>query len=303
MSRRLAILTPDPAERRYDGRWPGAFEALQRLFADAGIEAVAAPWTGALPPGSDAALAQLAWGYHRQPARWAVLIETAPVPMINPAPLLAWNTRKTYLLELAAKGAPVIPTVAMDRVEAEDLDALFDRLGAETLVIKPQVSAGSHLTLKLARGERPEIAREPMLIQPYLDSVTGEGELSLFYFAGRFSHAVRKVATGGDFRVQPQFGGRFTLFEPDAETVAAAQAVLAAAPAGIVYGRIDLIRGADGRLVLMELEAIEPDLYLDLAPDGGAAFVAAVVGAMGLTAEAAAACDSAPARSHRPDQR
>jgi glutathione synthase/RimK-type ligase-like ATP-grasp enzyme len=278
--RRLAILTPDPAERRYDERWPGAFEALRRLFADAGVEAIAAPWTEPLPE-AEAALAQLAWGYHRQPALWAALVAAAPVPMINPAPLLAWNTRKTYLSALAEKGAPVIPTVALDRVADQDLDALFDRLSADVLVIKPQVSAGSHLTLKVARGERPEIAPEPMLIQPYLDSVTGEGELSLFYFAGRLSHAVRKVATGGDFRVQPQFGGRFTLFDPDAETIAAAQAVLAAAPEGIVYARIDLIRGADGRLVLMELEAIEPDLYLDLAPDGGAAFVRAVVDAMG----------------------
>ncbi len=281
MTRRLAILTPDPAEHRYSDRWPRAFESLRLLFAQRGIEALPAPWTEALPHGTDAALAQLAWGYHRQPARWDRLIETLPVPVINPARVLGWNTRKTYLLGLAARGAPVIPTLAMERIASEDLDEVFERLGAEMLVIKPQVSAGSHLTLKVARGETPEIAPEPMLVQPYLESVTGEGELSLFYFAGRLSHAVRKVAAGGDFRVQPQFGGRLTLFQPDGATIAAAQAVLAAAPEGIVYCRIDLIRGADGRLVLMELEAIEPDLYLDLAPDSGAGFVTAVAAAMG----------------------
>ena len=280
MNRRLAILTPDPADGLYDHRWPQAFKQLRSLFADRDVDAVPAPWTEALPA-ADAGLAQLAWGYHRKPDAWRARLGAMAIPMINPGAILAWNTSKTYLLELAGKGAPVIPTLLADHMDGDDLGNLFDRLVTDTLVIKPQVSAGSHLTLLVRREERPKIAQGSMLIQPYLESVTGEGELSLFYFGGRFSHAVRKVATGGDFRVQPQFGGRFTLFDPDAEMLGAAKAVLKAAPLGIIYARVDLIRGADGRLVLMELEAIEPDLYLDLAPDGGAAFVQAVVGAMG----------------------
>jgi glutathione synthase/RimK-type ligase-like ATP-grasp enzyme len=280
VKRRLAILTPDPVDPQYAERWPAAFDRLRELFAVEGVEAVPAPWIEPLPDSIHAVLAQLAWGYHRRPDAWRALVDKVAAPIINPPAVLRWNTRKTYLLELAAKRAPVIPTLAMDRVEEATLDALFDALHSEILVVKPQVSAGSHLTLRVRRGDRPRIAAEPMLIQPYLDSITEEGELSLFYFDGVLSHAVRKVATGGDFRVQPRFGGRFTLFKPDVEMVAAAEAVLAAAPSGIVYARIDLIRDGRGQLVLMELEAIEPDLYLNLAPDGGAAFVQAVCKAL-----------------------
>ena len=110
------------------------------------------------------------------------------------------------------------------------------------------------------------------MVQPFLPAVAEEGEQSLFYFGGRFSHAVRKVAAQGDFRVQPQFGADISGFAPDPEAFTLAEAVLAAAPQGLIYARIDLIRGLDGRLCLMELEAIEPDLYLAHAPDGGRMF-------------------------------
>jgi glutathione synthase/RimK-type ligase-like ATP-grasp enzyme len=101
--------------------------------------------------------------------------------------------------------------------------------------------------------------------------------LSLFFFGGRFSHAVAKVAAEGDFRVQPQFGGKFRSLQPDEEAMALAKAALSAAPEGLVYVRIDLIRDLEGRLALMELEAIEPDLYFDFAPDQGRAFGLAVL--------------------------
>ena len=110
--------------------------------------------------------------------------------------------------------------------------------------------------------------------------MTGEGELSLIYFGGRFSHALRKVPAAGDFRVQVQHGGANTAIAASADARAAAERVLAAARRPLTYARVDLIRAADGQLRLMELEAIEPDLFLDMSPDCGAAFAQAMVRAM-----------------------
>ena len=149
------------------------------------------------------------------------------------------------------------------------------------MVAKPLISGGSQSTLRLGRGDSLEGGPPGRaLIQPFLPAVSGEGELSLFYFAGRFSHAVSKVAAEGDFRVQPQFGGAVRTITPPPEALAAAQTVLKVAGRDFAYARIDLLRGEDGAMLLMELEAIEPDLFLDHAPDGGDLFAQAVVEAL-----------------------
>ena len=106
-------------------------------------------------------------------------------------------------------------------------------------------------------------------------------KLSLFFFDGRFSHAVTKVAVDGDFRVQPQFGGRVSEIAPEREALRAAEMVLEAAGPALTYARVDLIRGLDHTPQLMELEVIEPDLFLEHAHDQGAAFAEAVVRAIG----------------------
>lgn len=276
----LAILTPDPAEARYEGRWQAAFTRLASAFGRLEVDVAATPWT-ASPPQADAALAILCWGYHFRLQDWSARLEAGGPPLINAVGVLQWNTRKTYLLELAAAGVSVVPTQAFDAATPERLEQAFDAFACDTLVVKPQVSAGSHLTVRVARGRpAPPLPRGPVLVQPFLPAVGQEGELSLFYFGGRFSHAARKVAAAGDFRIQPQFGGVFSPLQPEAEAFATAAAALAAAPTGITYARVDLIRGADGRLALMELEAIEPDIYLDLSPDAADRFAHAVVGAM-----------------------
>ena len=157
--------------------------------------------------------------------------------------------------------------------------AAFDAFGCDELVVKPQVSAGSHQTVRLRRGEAVEPLGDAIL-QPFLPAIANEGELSLFAIGGRFSHAARKVATGGDFRIQPQFGGRFTRYTPDAEALAVFDATLAALPQAPLYARIDLLRRADGQLALIEVEAIEPDLYVELEPDVPARLAAALLDAL-----------------------
>jgi hypothetical protein len=111
-----------------------------------------------------------------------------------------------------------------------------------------------------------------MLIQPMMNAIATEGEYSLFYFGGAFSHAILKIPSAGDFRVQEQFGGREITIEASAEAHAVAEQALRAAPGEALYARIDMVRGADGALRLMELELIEPALFLSHAPDGGKLF-------------------------------
>jgi len=276
---RLAILTPDPADAAYAHRWKDAYETYCAAFAEAGVETVAAPWVDPWPTDVAAALPVRAWGYHKRIDAWRAALAAAPVPMINPAATVQWNTDKRYLSGLEAAGVPIVPTHFADSLDQAALDRAFDAFGDE-LVVKPVISAGAWFTQVVAKGDPIPPSSGATMIQPFLPAVGGEGELSLFYFGGELSHAVRKVAAEGDFRVQPQHGGRLTLFAPDAEMTGVATQVLATAPGPITYARVDLIRGLDGKLKLMELEAIEPDLYFD--HDAGAAgrFVAAVLKAL-----------------------
>jgi hypothetical protein len=116
-----------------------------------------------------------------------------------------------------------------------------------------------------------------MLVQPYMPSIETEGETSLLYFGGRFSHAVNKRPVPGDFRIQEEFGGRYaSVSSPAAGAVALAEQVLAAVDEPLLYARIDMVPDADGRWLLMEAELIEPDFYLGVDPARGAGFARAL---------------------------
>jgi glutathione synthase/RimK-type ligase-like ATP-grasp enzyme len=277
----VLILTPAADEPRFANSWSPLFERLAAPLRAQGLTVEPASWVDADVSAARVVLPLLSWGYHLRTEEWFArldALEAAGARLVNPASVLRWNTTKTYLAELAGKGAPVVPTHAVDRLTMEALDHARDVFGVDVLVTKPQISGGSQDTVKLRHADGlTGCTASPALIQPFLPAVGEEGELSLFYFDGVFSHAVTKVAVAGDFRVQPQFGGQVTGVAPEPEALHAAEMVLKAAGAALTYARVDLIRGLDGTPQLMELEVIEPDLFLGHAHDGGAAFAAAVV--------------------------
>ncbi len=121
------------------------------------------------------------------------------------------------------------------------------------------------------------------MVQPYLPDIEASGEISLIYVGGAFSHAIRKRPRRGDFRVQPEFGSIITDHAPAGDELQAGEAILESVEEELVYARIDLIRDAQARPVLMELELVEPDLYLDLAPDAGAGFAARLAERLRIT--------------------
>ena len=281
----IAVLTPDPSDRSYIGRWPEVLERLKATLERTGAAVTATPWTDHVEDASgldgyDLILPVIAWGYHRDHERWLRACATwtqARLPVANPAEVLRWNSDKAYLGRLAEQGVPIPPTLWTDQATQAQVDAAFHQTGARLLIVKPTVSAGAFRTLRLSPGQPLSDAPEgPAMIQPYLKSIETEGETSLLFFGGRFSHAVNKRPVPGDFRIQMQFGGLYRTVTPDAEALALAQRVLAAIAEPLLYARIDLARDDDGRWVLMEAELIEPDFYLDHDPANGAGFAAAV---------------------------
>lgn len=284
----VAILTPDPADASYAGHWERVLERLRDALVQQGFTATPLPWTAHVDDGAAlrrhaCVLPLLAWGYHRDAARWRRACATwaaGGVAMFNAPPVLAWNSDKRYLRELEARGVPIPPTTFADRLAPAHIEAMFDACDAEAVIVKPAVSGGAWKTLRLVRGEALPpggYGDAPMLVQPYLPTIASAGETSLLYFGGRLSHVVNKTPPPGDFRVQEQFGGAYTLLDsapPGA--VALAERTLAAIDAPLLYARIDTVPDAQGRWLLMEAELIEPDFYLGVDPRRGAGFAEAL---------------------------
>lgn len=281
MPPRVAILTPDVASEGFRTRWPDVLARNAAPLRAAGIEVEGRDWAKADDLADfDLVLPLLVWGYPFAPEQWRAATrrwQERGVRLENRAEVLRWNADKAYLGRLADRGAPVVPTRYVERVtEAEMADAAA-AFGADRLVAKPRISSSGWQTVRWSPGASlDEGPAGAAMIQPYLPDVEVGGEISLFYFAGRYSHAVSKRPQPGEFRVQPEYDGIIRACEPAPEERAAAQRILAAAGEALLYARIDLVRGPGGAPLLIELELIEPDLYLGYASDRGAAFAAAV---------------------------
>ncbi|MGH6633280.1 MAG: ATP-grasp domain-containing protein, partial [Sphingopyxis sp.] len=235
--------------------------------------------------GYDLILPLFAWGYQRDVAAWYALLdrlEEASLPVANPVPVLRWNSDKAYLGELGAKGVAVVPTVEVDALDDASLAEAMAELATDEVVIKPAISGGADGTHRIEPGAPipADALGVRRLVQPLMPGILTEGEFSLFFFAGKFSHAIVKRPASGDFRVQEQFGGHEAPWDASDAAQTLAVAALAAAPAPPVYARADMVGDAAGKLHIMELELIEPSLFLHHAPDKGAAFGSAVYGAI-----------------------
>jgi glutathione synthase/RimK-type ligase-like ATP-grasp enzyme len=273
---KLCILTPEPG---YEERWQASADQYRRLFGR-GI-AFRAWNAGADLSKFDLILPLIAWGYQRSPRKWFAALdawEAAELPFANPIATLRWNTDKDYLLDLEAAGVAIVPTTESGALTNDDLAAARKQFGVERLVIKPAISGGADGTYLLGPTDPIpfDVLEREMLMQPLMPAIASEGEYSLFHFAGQFSHAILKKPAAGDFRVQEQFGGHEVAVVAPAAALALAQAAIAAAPSLPLYARSDMVRGEDGLFRMMELELIEPSLFLEHAPDRGAMFAEAV---------------------------
>ncbi len=230
----------------------------------------------------DAVVIRSTWDYIADPDSFlGVLaeIEDSGTPLFNALDLVRWNIRKTYLRELAGRGVPVVPTIWRERLAPNELPALLEEVGTDEVVIKPVVGLNAEGVFRVnAHGaEEPSVelsayyTERQLMVQPFLSHVSAEGEFSLCYFDGKLSHAILKTPKAHDFRVQEEHGGVIRAVEAEAGLREAGNIVLRALDSVPLYARADFVRANDGGAFwLMELELIEPSLYLrmdDLAPE------------------------------------
>jgi glutathione synthase/RimK-type ligase-like ATP-grasp enzyme len=192
------------------------------------------------------------------------------------------------LRELENEGIALVPTHWLEAGSVEKVEnAMLAAFPGMEKVIKPLKSAGAFHTYRFVEESLPNAAPfvgRPAMIQPFVREILSEGERSLVFFGGEFSHAIAKRPRAGDFRIQEEFGGRFSAFTPDASETAFAKEILdsvarrfAESLEGkpLLYARVDYVR-IGGKPKLMELELLEPDLYLHHAPGSAERFESAL---------------------------
>ena len=215
---------------------------------------------------------------------WAEAVSTQTL-LLNCAETLRWNSHKRYLLELEQRGAPVVPSLLIGRNERVDLKRLMEERGWSRLVVKPAVSASGRETFLVESDDSSSaqarldrlLEREDLLLQPFMPGVQTEGEISIVYIDGHYSHAVRLKPRAGDFRVQAEFGGTKRRVSPRTAELLVADHVLEAGPADALYARIDLVTDGAGEIRLGELELVEPCLHLRLCPDAAVRLADAIL--------------------------
>jgi hypothetical protein len=238
----------------------------------------------------DAVVIRSCWDYHLQPGAflaWLAALEHLQAPLWNPAPILRWNLHKSYLRDLHDQGVAIPPTCWLDRGSRAILGDLFADLGWENAVIKPAISATAHQTWRTTRTQalhdQPHFAAHlqhaDMLVQQFMESVVTDGEWSFVFFQKQYSHAVLKKAKAGDFRVQDDFGGTVEVASPGIELIEQAEQIINCISDPLLFARVDGIE-RDGQLVLMELELIEPFLFLKSHPNAIERFAQAILTAL-----------------------
>lgn len=247
----------------------------------------------------DASVIRSTWDYFLKPDRfreWLDAHESDGTRMLNPIPAMRWNMDKRYLRDLEQRGVPIVPTHWVERGERAELGDILRHRGWDDVVVKPAISGAAYETWRTTRELAPDggarihalATSGAVLVQPFLPEIERDGEWSLLFFGGDFSHAARKRPRPGDFRVQSQFGGLYSAEHPPKLAIDAAHLVIDAAldltgltPRELPYARVDGCI-VDGAFLLMELEIIEPSLFFAQSPGAAERCAASILDAMAL---------------------
>lgn len=226
------------------------------------------------------------WDYPQHAHQFMRVLETidaSSATLVNELSLVRWTLAKTYLRDLEERGAAIVPSIWCDDIDVTQISQWFETFDADALVIKPSIGGNAVDTFVLERPLSTDLEntlsgifkRRPFLVQPFISNIQSEGEFSLFFFSGEYSHAIQKIPKSGDFRVQEEHGADIRSVQPPAGLIDTARLVLALVDPQPVYVRVDLVRDDDDRYLLMELELIEPSLYLRTDAGAAARFAAA----------------------------
>jgi len=221
----------------------------------------------------DAVYLAATWDYPDDPAAFVdvlTAVDRSSALLVNPLDIVRWNIPKTYLRDLEADGVPIVPSHWYERYADCELSDEFGNFGSGRLIVKPVISTNANNTFLIDSSTGHPVYRDlaatfaarPFVVQPFIESVQEEGEYSLFWIGSDFSHGIRKRPKAQDFRVQEEHGASIEATALTAELVTAGTRAMAAVPTAPLYGRCDFVRDAMGELRVMELELIEPSLYL-----------------------------------------
>ena len=231
------------------------------------------------------------WDYQDDVAHFIEVLEqidASPAELVNSLELVHWNLEKNYLRDLESRGAGIVPSLFCDHFDAGDVDSWFSAHGTDRVVVKPLVGANAdHISVL----EQPVAATandalhetytsRPFFVQPFMHRVLSEGEYSTFFFNGEYSHAILKKPETGDFRTQEEHGAEIRSVEAPRSLIETAHDVVAMVDPLPVYVRADFVRDDAGHFLVMELELIEPSLYLRTDPDSAARFARALTSSL-----------------------
>lgn len=255
-----------------------AIEPLRSL----GIEVETLSWRQTSVDWSvfDAVIIRTPWDYHRSPREFLTALRQieSVTRLANSSKIAEWNFDKRYLRELAGRGVAIVPTLWDRSYDSVSFEKWLAELRTDEVIIKPVVSATAMHTYRLAKFDPSLIevfANTEFMVQTFVPAIVSEGEYSLFYFNGEYSHAIVKSPKRDDFRVQEEHGGVITATEPGTGMLDAAKKTLGQIGETLLYARVDFVRH-DDRFALMELELIEPALYLRMDDDAPSRFAVAI---------------------------
>ena len=269
------------------GRVIDDVHAIQPLTA-LGWQVSVLSWKQQLIPWSDfdAVIIRSTWDYPPVIAEFLDTLEqiNEVTRMANPLSLVRWNLSKTYLRDMEAKGIGIVPTLWADDLDAASLQACKEELGTPEIVIKPVVGANSVDAFHLARSDPASKIEKVIacfrnrahMMQPFMSNVVTEGEFSMFYFNGIFSHAIRKKPAAAEFRSQEEYGATIRAARPGARLMLRGRQALDSVSPVPLYARIDFVRDENDDFRVMEMELIEPSLYLRMHPEAPIRFARAI---------------------------
>jgi hypothetical protein len=217
----------------------------------------------------DLSVIRTTWDYHSRKDTFIAWCKTVP-RLLNDVSIVEWNTHKSYLRELEQHGVAIAPTVWIEAGKKVCIQKSMQTLGVTKGFIKPQVGACASDTLRFTEEEYQKAQRflesnshQDMMVQPYLEAVETEGELSAIFIGDQFTHGVQKIPVPGDYRVQDDFGASDVPFEFSSDEIQMMKQVLRFVPnhEALLYSRFDYLRDANGDLLLNELELVEPSLF------------------------------------------
>ena len=222
----------------------------------------------------DAVIVRSTWDYQNDSEKFLNVLEninSSSAHLENDLELMKWNMNKNYLFDLETKGVRIVDTIWEKNFNSNNAYDYFNKLNSEEIIIKPNISANADNAFRISKENyinhiqdlENVFAQRDFMIQPFIQNIVDEGEFSLFFFNGEFSHCVLKKPKENDFRVQEEHGGKFRSVVPTEQQISIAKNIVNKLSVLPLYARADLVRIDDNDFALMELEVIEPSLYLN----------------------------------------